>query len=103
MRTRTTIAGLAFLVATAVAAPAFAWDGPELGYGPADGASPGGGGILGTGGAHDHGVTCGDCHVEAPMETPALDFTYSPPMGAAGPDLVYTPGQRYRVDVQLTG
>ena len=98
MRTIMTIA-----VVLLASRSAYAWDGPELWYDPADGAMPGGDGLLGTGGVHDHGIKCGDCHVDAPMETPGLDFAYTPPMGVAGPDLLYTPGQRYRVDVTITG
>jgi hypothetical protein len=98
---RTILCAMAAVVA--VPATAYAWDGPTLWYDPADGASPGGGGILGTGGAHDHGITCGDCHVDRPTEVFTVDFAYTPGMGSAGLDLVYAPGQRYRIDVRLTG
>jgi hypothetical protein len=94
---------IAIAIVLCSARAAYAWDGPELWYAPAEGANPGGGGLAGTGGVHDHGVTCGDCHVDRPMETPGLDFVYTPQMGIAGPDLLYTPGQRYRVDVTITG
>jgi hypothetical protein len=32
-----------------------------------------------------------------------LDFVFDPPMGTAGPDYLYAPGQRYRVEARLTG
>jgi hypothetical protein len=99
---RTTICLAAVLAGTlATARTALAWDGAMLWYAPADGATPGGGGILGTGGAHDHGITCADCHVDRDPRVVDLRFQFSPAVGAAGPDLVYAPGQRYRVDVQL--
>jgi len=94
----------AFTIATCLgAAPAAAWDGPGMWYRSADADDPGGGGVLGTGGAHDHGITCGDCHVEPAPEVIDLEFLFQPPLGSAGPDLVYAPGQRYRVDVRMTG
>jgi hypothetical protein len=97
---RTTV-GLAAVLALSRSTPAAAWDGPGLWYADADDATPGGGGILGTGGAHDHGITCADCHVDRDPEVIDLRFQFSPAMGTVGPDLVYTPGRRYRVDVQL--
>lgn len=100
---RTHLAIAAFTATVLAASPAYAWDGAELWYARADGAMPGGGGILGTGGAHDHGITCGDCHVDRPQEVIGLDFVFDPPMGAAGPDYLYAPGQRYRVEARLTG
>jgi hypothetical protein len=96
---RTAITSLVLLVGWA--APAHAWDGAQLWYDTAAGAVPGGGGILGTGGAHDHGITCGDCHVERAQEVIGLDFEFDPPMGNAGPDFLYAPGQRYRVVARL--
>lgn len=82
------------------AAPAFAWDGPGMWYRAADDANPGGGGILGTGGGHDHGIKCTDCHVDRVME-PSLMFamTFSPALANS----TYTPGQRYTVTARLTG
>ena len=81
---------------------AIAWDGPELWYAPVTAASPGGGGIIGTGGQRDHGITCLDCHQE--REETALDvtFTFTPPLDETTPDVArYSPGQRYRVDVAM--
>lgn len=82
------------------AAPASAWDGPGLWYGRADDANPGGGGILGTGGRHDHGIKCTDCHVDRVQE-PNLGFamTFQPALNGQ----VYAPGQRYTVTARLTG
>lgn len=102
---RTRIQLVAFAAASVLgAAPAAAWDGPGLWYKPIDGPDPGGGGILGTGGAHDHGITCGDCHVERdPTEVIDLQFDFEPDLVPAGPDSVYAPNQRYRVDVRMIG
>jgi hypothetical protein len=85
---------------TCVAAPAFAWDGPGMWYRAADDANPGGGGILGTGGAHDHGIKCSDCHVDRPQE-PDLQFemTFSPELTGGA----YVSGQRYTITARLTG
>jgi hypothetical protein len=83
---------------------AWAWDGPALWYasatGGATGTLPGGGGIMGTGGQHDYGIKCTDCHVQRKDE-PALAFamTFSPALAGA----TYTPGQRYTVTAQLSG
>lgn len=80
---------------------AFAWDSSALWYGSASADdNPGGGGILGTGGAHDHGIKCSDCHVKR-VEEPGLKFAMafspSPPAGS------YSPGQRYTITATLTG
>jgi len=101
MRTVSTIT--AIVIATAIlgiATPAFAWDGPAMWYGRADDANPGGGGILGTGGRHDHGIKCTDCHVDRVQEPNLrLDLTFKPDLiGQA-----YIPNQRYTVTARLTG
>ena len=83
-----------------IASPAFAWDGPGMWYRAADDAGPGGGGILGTGGTHDRGIKCTDCHVDRKME-PNLGFAM-----AFSPMLVnntYVAGTRYMITAQLTG
>jgi hypothetical protein len=83
-----------------VAAPALAWDGPALWYGRADDANPGGGGILGTGGRHDHGIKCTDCHVDRVQEPSlALGMTFQPALSGQ----TYAPGQRYTITARLTG
>ena len=89
---------IAILVCTA--SPALAWDGPGMWYRAADDANPGGGGILGTGGAHDHGIKCTDCHTDRKME-PNLAFamTFSPALVAN----TYAPGTRYTITARLTG
>jgi hypothetical protein len=82
------------------ASPALAWDGPGMWYAAADGANPGGGGIMGTGGAHDHGIRCTDCHVMRASE-PALQltFSYSPQLASN----TFVPNQRYTVTATLNG
>lgn len=87
-----------------LARAAWAWDGPGMWYSSAVGGStgtlPGGGGILGTGGQHDDGIKCTDCHVDRKDE-PNLAFamTFSPALAGSA----YTPGQRYTITAQLTG
>jgi hypothetical protein len=81
------------------AAPAFAWDGPGMWYRAADDASPGGGGILGTGGGHDHGIKCTDCHVQRVTENLMFAMTFSPTLT----NNTYAPGQRYTITARLAG
>ena len=92
-----TIALLVMLVATA------AWDGPGMWYAAADGTTPnrslGGGGILGTGGQHDYGIKCSDCHVMRPAETIDLAIVPNPPFANG----TYVPGQRYAMTATMTG
>lgn len=79
---------------------AHAWEGPTMWYAAADGANPGGGGILGTGGGHDHGIKCTDCHVERANEPNlAFDLQFSPALT----NNTYTPGRRYTITAKLTG
>lgn len=64
-----TLAFALFIAILTAAADAFAWDGPTLWYESAVGgqgapAGPGGGGIIGTGGATDHNITCAHCHIK---------------------------------------
>ena len=84
------------------ASPAFAWDGPSMWYERADGDEPGGGGILGTGGAHDYGVKCSHCHVERKMTNLAFALEFTPALPTAGNDKSYAPGQRYMVTGRMT-
>lgn len=97
--------GAALLAGAAISgatADAFAWDGPALWYQDSAGKSPGGGGIIGTGGATDHNITCANCHVEAKSQIDLkLDFT--PPLDLVGGQTVYSPGQTYQVAVSLVG
>jgi hypothetical protein len=92
---------LAILVATTT--PALAWDGAGMWYSSATGGSsgtqPGGGGILGTGGQHDYGIKCTDCHVQRQIENLTFDLTFTPALTAGS----YIPGTRYTVVAQLTG
>ncbi len=98
MRTAITV-----LVLLVTAAPAAAWDGPELWYDRADAASPGGGGIFGTGGLRDHRVTCSHCHVDRVENGVTLDLRFQPALGSAGGEATFQAGQRYRIDVSLVG
>jgi hypothetical protein len=80
--------------------PALAWDGPGMWYRAADDGNPGGGGILGTGGQHDYGIKCSDCHVQRPDEPNLrLDLAYSPALI----NNTFVPGQRYAVTATLSG
>ncbi len=90
---------LVIAIGISLSTPAFAWDGAGMWYRAADDDNPGGGGILGTGGGHDHGIKCTDCHVNRKTE-PALGFTlaFAPPITTT-----YVPGQRYQVTAQLSG
>jgi hypothetical protein len=82
------------------AAPAFAWDGPGMWYRAADDANPGGGGILGTGGGHDYGIKCTDCHVDRKTEAGlAFAMTFSPALANG----TYSAGQRYTITARLSG
>src|SRR5262245_54111108 len=89
------------LVAVAPASVAHAWDGPGLWHTPSDAASPGGGGIFGTGSARDYRITCEKCHMNQPVgQTIDTAVTFTPPLGAGG---TYTPGQSYQVRIDLLG
>lgn len=72
-----------------------AWD--RSGYGDVA-PSPGPGGIYYTGSPHDHGLTCAACHVDAPGRIRATT-TFTPALSGGR----YRPGQRYRVDVAISG
>lgn len=85
------------------ASVAHAWDGPKLWYEPADGMSPGGGGIFGTGSPRDHGITCQDCHVDRPAGDIELRFGFSPSLGSVDGVDSYQPGRTYDVSVELIG
>jgi hypothetical protein len=88
------------------ATPAYAWPGGANWYWPATGddsvmygGTPGGGGILGTGGQHDHGIQCSDCHVQRATESFTFDMKFTP-------DVVnntYVAGQTYTVLATMTG
>jgi hypothetical protein len=83
---------------------ASAWDGSSQWWAPAHADNPGSGGIFGTGGEHDHRVTCLDCHVERDP-TAAFDVTITllPPALPMGEVLQVTPGQRYQVTLTMVG
>ncbi len=91
---------IALALVAASAAPALAWDGPGMWYRAADDANPGGGGILGTGGRHDYGIQCTDCHVDR-VDEPGLafDLQFTPALVNS----TYIAGQRYSITAKMTG
>lgn len=93
---------LVTLVLVVSVTPALAWDGPDLWYGAATADSPGGGGILGTGGAHDYGVKCSHCHVERVTTNLAFALEFSPALIGTPNDQTYAPGQRYTITARMT-
>jgi hypothetical protein len=95
------IVGFAILLCAAPRS-AKAWDGPNLWFDDAAGATPGGGGILATGGVQDHNITCAHCHTKA-QNLIDLKLAFTPPLPTVGGQTTYEPGQKYQVDVKLTG
>ena len=93
---------LGFAAILLASAPAFAWDGPQSWYAAADADNPGGGGIIGTGGAHDHGIKCSHCHIDRKMTNVAFALEFSPPLQGASGQQSYAPGQRYTVTARMT-
>jgi hypothetical protein len=93
----------ALLIVMMLASSAYAWDGVGMWYRPANADDPGGGGILGTGGGHDHGIKCSDCHVERKTENLAFTMTFAPALPMVGTDQTFVPGQTYTVTARLTG
>lgn len=95
--------GLVIAIVACAAAPAHAWDGPGMWYAAADGTTPGrsvgGGGILGTGGQHDYGIKCSDCHVDRATTTIQLGLAFTPALVGG----TFVRGQRYTITAQLTG
>ncbi|MEQ9320548.1 MAG: hypothetical protein RIF41_15380 [Polyangiaceae bacterium] len=59
-------------------------------------------GLYGSGGPHDYGIRCADCHIETEG---LIDLTIdvSPPFSQAGNDMAYSPGQTYVFTVTMTG
>ena len=90
-------------IVLATATPALAWDGPGMWYAAADGTTPGrslgGGGITGTGGQHDYGIKCSDCHVQRATTTITLAPSFSPALVNG----TYVPGQRYAMTMTMSG
>ncbi|HRI65089.1 MAG TPA: hypothetical protein PK156_12660 [Polyangium sp.] len=93
---------MAALVISSGASLAWAWDGPQQWFESASAKNPGGGGIIGTGGAMDHNLMCAHCHVEASNQID-LKFDFTPPLEMVGGQPVYAPGQTYQVAVNLVG
>jgi hypothetical protein len=84
---------------------ASAWDAPELWYDPAQGAkaspydvSPGGGGIIGTGGQTDYGITCASCHTSGAQNYGSISVDFTPAFNGQ-----YVPGQTYAITATLKG
>jgi len=93
------------LLALTFSTSALAWDGPDMWYskaadGPPNG-MPGGGGILGTGGAGDYNITCANCHIKGKNPTGLIDIKvdFNPAILSS----MYKPGQSYAVTVTMTG
>jgi hypothetical protein len=93
-----------FVAATiAVPAAALAWDANAYWWDPAEGAPgqpydvlPGAGGIIATGGASDHNITCADCHVKAAGQIDSK-FAFNPALVGGA----YSPGKTYQVTASL--
>ena len=103
---RTFLALACFVFAFVFARAAAAWDGADMWYDPADGSpqtsqNPGGGGILGTGGATDHGITCATCHMKGKNPTGLFGVivAFSPQFVAGA----YSLGQTYIVTLSMIG
>ncbi len=93
------------LAIVASASLARAWDGDPLWYNPANGkvaqpynVMPGGGGIIGTGGAGDHAVTCAHCHIKGDASYGTIRVSFNPPFGTT-----YMPNKQYTVTLNLVG
>ena len=106
---------IAIALLLAVPSLAQAFDGQDLWYTPANGGiappgdmtalPPGGGGIFGTGGAHDYGITCGNCHLNDKLQQGKIDlaFVFSPALGSVAGQATYKPGQTYTVTATMSG
>src|SRR5215831_7050369 len=93
----------AFAVILTASGLARAWDGPGMWYqsatgGPGGAPGPGGGGILGTGGAGDHNITCAHCHIKGADGYGTVDMKvdFNPQIGTS-----YKLGQTYQVTLTL--
>ena len=93
---------LMLLVLLAPRVPANAWDGFKMFEAPTTGPASGGGGIWGTGGKRDNGITCAACHVKPVAKVYAL-VELSPLLGQVGPNSLYRPNQKYQLKVTLKG
>jgi hypothetical protein len=94
---------------------AHAFDAQALWLSPANGGvaapgqmnalQPGGGGIFGTGGAHDYGITCANCHVNNKQQQGKIDMSvaFTPALGGVAGAATYQPGQKYTVTATMTG
>src|SRR3954464_12397443 len=62
----------------------------------------GAGGIYGTGGVTDHGITCAHCHISGKGLIGAT-ITPTPAFAKLGNLDAYKPGQKYAITVAMTG
>lgn len=69
---------------------------------PPSGNRAGGGGIYGTGGNQDWGLTCAHCHVKAAGQIDAM-IAPTPAWQNVGGQLAYKPGQAYSITVTMLG
>ncbi len=87
------------VVSTLLCLPAPAWDGDAYwDKSPESDITSGGGGIWGTGGKRDYGITCASCHVD-PANQMTFTLSFSPPLGTGDK---YVPGQSYVVSGNMT-
>lgn len=68
---------------------------------------PGGAGVYGTGGKHDFGVECNDCHIGYAGTTGLVGIDISLPVGtpqwqSVGGQTAYKPGETYTIQVTMT-
>src|SRR5262245_12631989 len=59
-------------------------------------------GLYGTGGPHDYGLQCANCHIEA-AGLIDLVFTPNPGWQTAGANAAYEPTRTYDIQVVMTG
>jgi hypothetical protein len=87
---------LSVIVLIATRGVARAWDAPQYWY---ESDTIGGGGILATGGAGDHNITCANCHIKGAQNYGTVDFkpSFNPPIGTS-----YQLGQTYLVTMTLS-
>jgi hypothetical protein len=113
MNIRSIIISASLVVGVAAAAAFFApqlatafpllrhWDMPSAGE-TTDVNEAGAGGLIGTGGPRHYGVQCAHCHINGEGLI-TLTFDASPPWTQSGNDLLYVPGQKYDIVVQMGG
>lgn len=68
---------------------------------PAHGTRAGAGGIYGTGGTSEYGITCAHCHIDGAGLIDAR-ITPTPAWSDVGGQMAYTPGRTYAIDFVMT-